>query len=68
MPATSKAQQRLFAMCEHGVATNKACPSGMTKQQMHDFAATPAKGLPARKTPLKGSRKKTGGHNTRSND
>jgi len=70
MPATSKAQQRFFAMCEHGVSTNKACPSGMTKSQMHDFAATPSKGLPSRKgvRPSKGSRKKSGGHNTRSND
>ncbi len=34
--------------CEHG-ANYAACPKGMTKQQMHDFAATPEMGLPARK-------------------
>lgn len=47
MPAVSKAQQRLMAACEHG-AGYSSCPKDMTKQQMHDFAATPRTGLPAR--------------------
>jgi hypothetical protein len=46
MPAKSVAQRRFFAMCEHGVHVRGQCPKGMTKQQMHDFAATPEKNLP----------------------
>ena len=47
MPARSKAQQRLMAMCEHGVKLD-ACPKHMTKSQMLDYARTPRKGLPER--------------------
>jgi hypothetical protein len=49
MPATSKAQQRLMAAAEHGATfpKAKAIQASMTHQQMHDFAATPRKGLPA---------------------
>ncbi len=36
-----------MAACEHG-AGYASCPTGMTHQQMHDFAATPRKGLPVR--------------------
>ena len=46
MPATSKAQQRFFAMLEHTPGMAKARGIHMTKSQMHDFAATPRKGLP----------------------
>ena len=45
MPAVSKAQRRFMAMAEHGVIP---APEGMTKGQMHDFAVTPEKGLPAK--------------------
>ena len=46
MPATSKAQQRFMAICEHNPQHAQGqCPD-MTHQQMHDFAATPTKGLP----------------------
>jgi hypothetical protein len=49
MPSVSKAQRRFMAMCEHSPkhATSK-CPD-MTVKQMHDFAATPEKGLPNKK-------------------
>lgn len=48
MPAVSKAQRRFMAACEHG-AGYASCPTGMTKQQMHDFAATKESSLPERK-------------------
>lgn len=48
MPATSVAQRRLMAACEHG-AGYASCPKSMTKSQEHDFAKTPEKGLPERK-------------------
>ncbi len=50
MPATSKAQQKFFAICEHSPqhATGK-CPD-MTQGQMRDYAATPTKGLPYRQS------------------
>jgi hypothetical protein len=44
MPAKSKAQQKFMAMAEHGVIP---APKGMTKKEMHDFASTPSKDLPA---------------------
>jgi hypothetical protein len=47
MPARSKAQRRFMAMCEHGIHTSANCPD-MTKDQLHDFAATPEKGLPVK--------------------
>lgn len=48
MPAVSVAQRRLFAMCEHGKATNTPCPK-MSKEKMRHYAKTPEKGLPAKK-------------------
>lgn len=52
MPAKSKAQQAYFAMCEHGKI---ACPGGLkskgvTKKVAKEFASTPTKNLPKRKT------------------
>ena len=49
MPARSKAQRNLMAAAEHGATfpAAKKVRAGMTYEQMHDFAATPAKGLPA---------------------
>ena len=46
MPAKSKAQRRFFAMAEHGELPASKMPKGMTKAQMHDFAATSEKKLP----------------------
>lgn len=45
MPAKSIAQRKLMAACEHG-AGYESCPKGMSKDQMHDFAATSEKDLP----------------------
>jgi hypothetical protein len=49
MPATSKAQQRLFAVAEHNPAAlfkrNKGL-ANLPHKTLHDFAATPRKGLP----------------------
>ena len=50
MPAKSKAQQKLFAIAEHAPEKLHAENNGLTKlshQQLHDFAATPRKGLPS---------------------
>jgi len=48
-PARSKAQRQAIAIAEHKpdelYARNKGL-LGMTKSQMHDFAATKEKGLP----------------------
>ena len=48
MPATSQAQARFFRWAEHNPqqAKSEGKATGMSKQQMHDFAATPEKGLP----------------------
>ncbi len=48
MPATSIAQRRLFAIAEHSPSKlkNKKILGSMDKEDMHDFAATPEKGLP----------------------
>lgn len=49
MPAESKAQRRFMAVCEHKPAhAIGKCPD-MSKKQMHDYAATPEKGLPSKK-------------------
>lgn len=49
MPAVSKAQQEAMAIAEH--TPGKLSPKNkgllkMSHQQLHDFAATPRKGLP----------------------
>jgi hypothetical protein len=47
MPATSQKQARYFRWLEHAPdAAAERKKSGMTHQQMHDFAATPDRGLP----------------------
>jgi hypothetical protein len=46
MPAKSKAQQRFMAMAEHNPTALYGPKPNMTHQQLHDFAATPTKGLP----------------------
>jgi hypothetical protein len=46
MPSVSKSQRRFMAMCEHDPKHAQGkCPD-MTKEQMHDFAATKERGLP----------------------
>lgn len=49
MPAKSKAQARLMAAAEHGADFPMArkVRASMTHDQMHDFAATRRKALPA---------------------
>lgn len=49
MPAKSKAQANLMAAAEHGASfpLARTIRSEMSKSQMHDFAATPRKSLPA---------------------
>lgn len=47
MPSVSQAQARYFRWLEHAPdAAAERKKSGMTRQQMHDFSATPDKGLP----------------------
>jgi hypothetical protein len=49
MPAKSVAQRRLFAIAEHHPEKLNPVNRGllkMKKSQLHDFAATPEKGLP----------------------
>lgn len=62
MPAVSKAQGRFFRWAEHNPAQAKAegKATGMTKSQMHDFAATPEKGLPKKAGPLTSAARKSG--------
>lgn len=59
MPARSKAQRRLMAIAEHHpgevYAKNKGV-LGMSKGQLHDFAATKEKGLPKVRHTIKGNR------------
>jgi len=50
MPGTSVAQRQFFGWAEHHPDQAKAegkYPSAMSHSRMHDFAATPEKGLPA---------------------
>jgi hypothetical protein len=50
MPAVSKAQQVAMAIAEHHPEDLNEKNKGlkdMTHQQLHDFAATPRKGLPS---------------------
>lgn len=57
MPAKSKAQRIAVAIAEHSpgklFARNKGLLS-MDKEDMHDFAATPEKGLPQKVSKKKG--------------
>ena len=49
MPAKSRSQANLMAAAEHGATfpLAQSIRSQMTQTQLHDFAATPRKGLPA---------------------
>jgi hypothetical protein len=49
MPAKSKAQQEAMAIAEHDPSKLNSANKGllsMSDSQLHDFAATPRKGLP----------------------
>lgn len=52
MPAVSQAQSRFFRWAEHNPDQAKAEGKavGMSKKQMHDYAATPDAGLPKKKS------------------
>jgi hypothetical protein len=56
MPSLSKAQRRAMAIAEHHpeelYARNQGL-LGMSHDQLHDFAATPERGLPERKHSLR---------------
>lgn len=60
MPSVSTAQRKAMAIAEHHpeqlYARNKSL-LGMDHSQLHDFASTPEKGLPAHVSPLHGLRK-----------
>lgn len=56
MPATSKAQQRFFAIAEHAPSKLRKAAPKMSKAKMHEFAATKVKNLPA-KAPQRGYKK-----------
>lgn len=54
MPALSIKMRRAMAIAEHHPEKLKKRNRGllkMTHEQLHDFAATPEKGLPERKKP-----------------
>lgn len=57
MPAISLAQKRLMQAAEHGAQFGlaKKLRLSMTREQLHDYAASSAKGLPEHKRP-KGKR------------
>ena len=49
MPAVSKKQQAYMAIAEHAPEKLRGKKPAMSHDQLHDFAATPTKGLPTRK-------------------
>ena len=61
MPAVSKAQRTAMAVAEHApgklYARNKGM-LGMSKSQLHDFAATKEKGLPQKVKSTKSAAKR----------
>lgn len=59
MPAKSKAQQHLMAAAAHGAMfpLARTIREAMTPQQLHDFAATPTKRLPAHVPGRKGTKR-----------
>ena len=71
MPAKSRAQQQAMAIAEHNPSKlydkNKGLLS-MSKPQLHDFAATPSKSLPAHVSQMGHSKKfmnKRGDHTSK---
>ena len=49
MPAKSKVQQKLMGADLSRARAGKKTRTGMTKDQLEEYASTPRKGLPARK-------------------
>ena len=49
MPAKSKAQQRFMGAELSRKRAGKKTRTGMSEKQLHEFASTKRKGLPARK-------------------
>ena len=56
MPSVSKSQRRFMAICEHADHPAANCPH-MTREQFHEFASTPERGLPMKKSKDKGKDK-----------
>ncbi len=52
-PAKSKVQQRLMGADLARIRAGKKTKTGMTEQQLKEFAETPRKGLPKRVKPKK---------------
>lgn len=50
MPAKSKAQQQFMAIAEHDPDKLQGKKPDMSQEQLHDFAATPTKDLPQKKS------------------
>jgi len=55
MPAVSKKQQRFMGAELARKKAGKKTKTGMTEKQLHDFASTKRKGLPAKKKKKKKS-------------
>lgn len=58
MPAVSKNQRKAMAIAEHSPGKLNADNAGMKNMsigQLHDFASTPEKGLPAKKAKKRGT-------------
>lgn len=53
MPATSKKQQMFMGAELARKRAGKGTQTGMSEQQLSDFASTPRKGLPMKAPPLK---------------
>ena len=49
MPAVSEKQRRFMAIAEHHPGQLRGKKPNMSKSQLHDYAATPEKGLPMKK-------------------
>jgi len=68
MPAVSKKQQQAMAIAEHAPeklhAENKGLAK-MSKGQLHDFAATPRKGLPEKAKPAPSTHQESHAYNWR---
>ena len=60
MPAKSKAQQRLMGADLARARAGKKTRTGMSANQLEDYASTPTKGLPEKTKPKKQGKQKTG--------
>ncbi len=53
MPSVSKKQQRFMGAELERKRQGKKTKTGMSEKQLHEFASTKRKGLPAKKAPAK---------------